>query len=75
MRFYDGSTNESIVQNHPQFDNLAQKLQTLDIFSFLQNYAIEKNYERIQILSKTNLPTFNLLEKKLVFYLMKKSLN
>lgn len=45
------------------------------ILSFLQDHAIKKNYERIQILSKTNLPTFDSLEKKLVFDLMKKSLN
>ena len=34
-----------------------------EILSYLQNFGWEKNYERIQILSKTNLPTFNLLEK------------
>jgi len=46
----------------------------LEIISFLQNHAIEKNYERIQILTKENLPAFDLLEYKISFHLMKKSL-
>ena len=45
-----------------------------DIFYYLQNYAIEKNYERIQILTKENLPFFDSLEYKISFNLMKKSL-
>ncbi|MDH3311625.1 MAG: GNAT family N-acetyltransferase [Nitrosopumilus sp.] len=46
----------------------------LEIISFLQNHAIEKNYERIQILTKEHLPTFDSLEYKISFHLMKKSL-
>jgi hypothetical protein len=48
---------------------------TLQIISFLQNYAIDKNYERIQILSKEKLSTLNSLEHKISFHLMKKSLD
>ncbi len=47
---------------------------TLQIILFLQNYAIENNYERIQILTKEQLQTFDLLEHKLSFHLMKKFL-
>ena len=47
---------------------------TLQILSFLQNYALDNNYERIQILTKERLPLFNSLECKISFHLMKKSL-
>ena len=47
---------------------------TLQIISFLQNYGMEKNYERIQILTKEKLPSFDTLEHKISFHLMKKSL-
>jgi len=46
----------------------------LNIISFLQNFAIEQNYERIQILTREKLPNFNSLEYKISFNLMKKSL-
>ena len=47
---------------------------SLQIISFLQNHAIEKNYERIQILTKEKLPVFDTLEHKISFHLMKKNL-
>ncbi|MFQ5496418.1 MAG: GNAT family N-acetyltransferase [Nitrosopumilus sp.] len=47
---------------------------SLQIISFLQNYAIEKNYERIQILTKEKLPVYDTLEHKISFHLMKKNL-
>jgi hypothetical protein len=47
---------------------------TLQILSFLQNYSMEHNYERIQILTKETLPIFDSLEYKISFNLMKKSL-
>lgn len=50
------------------------KNSVLEIISFLQNHAIEKNYERIQILTKEYLPAFDSLEHKISFHLMKKSL-
>jgi len=44
-----------------------------DIFYYIQNLAFQKNYKRIQILTKLNsLPNLEGLERKLVFYLMKK---
>ena len=47
---------------------------SLQIISFLQNFGKEKNYERIQILTKEQLPVFNSLEHRISFHLMKKSL-
>ncbi len=46
----------------------------LEILSFLQNLGIEKNYERIQILTREKLPNFDSLEWKISFHLMMKSL-
>ena len=45
-----------------------------NILYYLQNYAIEKNYERIQILTKEKLQTSDYLKYKISFNLMKKSL-
>ena len=45
-----------------------------EILSFLQNFGWEKNYERIQILTKEKLPNFDSLEFKISFHLMKKFL-
>ncbi|HXV66861.1 MAG TPA: GNAT family N-acetyltransferase [Nitrosopumilaceae archaeon] len=46
-----------------------------EILSYIQNYASQTNYEKIQILTKLkNLPKINSLEKKLSFYLMKKEI-
>lgn len=42
------------------------------ILSFLQNFGWNKNYERIQILTKEKLPSFDTLEFKILFHLMKK---
>lgn len=47
---------------------------TLEIISFLQNYAIQNNYTRIQILSKEQIPSFDSLELRISFYLVKKLL-
>jgi len=47
---------------------------TLQIIHFLQNYGMENNYKRIQILTKERLVSSNFLEHKLSFNLMKKSL-
>ena len=44
-----------------------------EILSYLQNFGWEKNYERIQILTKEKLPNFDTLESKISFHLMKKS--
>ena len=78
----DGDVSTAILTDSEHFDNtLIVTLfsdshdSTLQIISFLQNHAIEKNYARIQILSKEKLPAFNSLEHKISFYLMKKSLD
>lgn len=47
---------------------------TSQILNFLQNYGMKNNYDRIQILTKEKLLTSDLLEYKLSFHLMKKSL-
>jgi len=48
---------------------------TLQIISFLQNYAMEKNYKKIQILTKEQMPLFDSLDYRVSFHLMKKSLS
>ena len=45
-----------------------------EVLSFLQNFGWEKNYDRIQILTKEKLPNFDSLEYKISFHLMKKFL-
>ena len=51
------------------------KSNTMNILSFLQNYGFEKNYRRIQILTKESLPKFRKLEHKILFHLMQKLLS
>jgi len=51
------------------------KINTLNVISFLQNYGFEKNYHRIQILTKETLPEFKNLEQKISFHLMQKLLS
>ena len=77
---YDGITSLAIFSDSEHFD------QTLivtiiqgnhngirDIFYYLQNLAFQKNYKRIQILTKLNsLPNLDGLQRQLVFFLMKK---
>jgi len=43
---------------------------TLDLVSYIQNYGAEKNYKKIQILTKEKLPLLNTLEHKITFNLM-----
>ena len=51
------------------------KSNTMNILSFLQNYGFEKNYRRVQILTKESLPKFRKLEHKILFHLMQKLLS
>jgi len=51
------------------------KNNTTNIISFLQNYGFEKNYQRVQILTKESLPEFRKLEHKILFHLMQKLLS
>ena len=46
-----------------------------EIILFLQNFAYQNNYQRIQILSKEDLSILNSLEFKISFNLMRKSLS
>ena len=77
----DGENSIVILTDSEHFDKTlvvtmfsGSQNTTLQIISFLQNYGIEKNYERIQILTKEQLPLFDSLEHKISFHLMKKSL-
>ena len=77
----DGEDSIAIIIDSEHFDKTlivtlfsSSQNTTLQIISFLQNYGIEKNYERIQILTKEQLPLFDSLEHKIAFHLMKKSL-
>ena len=77
----DGKSSIAILTDSEHFDKTlivtlfsGSKNTTLQIISFLQNYGIEKRYERIQILTKEQLPLFDSLEHRILFHLMKKSL-
>ena len=77
----DGEDSIAIIIDSEHFDKTlivtlfsSSQNTTLQIISFLQNYGMEKNYERIQILTKEKLPSFDTLEHKISFHLMKKSL-
>ena len=48
---------------------------TLNLISYIRNFAFENHYQRIQILSKEILPTLEDLEHRLSFHLMIKKLN
>ena len=77
----DGKESIAILTDSEHFDNTlivtlfsGSQSTTLQVISFLQNYGIEKSYERIQILAKEQLPLFDSLEHRISFHLMKKSL-
>jgi len=77
----DGKDSIAILTDSEHFDKTlivtlfsGSQNATLQILYFLQNYGIEKNYERIQILTKEQLPFFDSLEHRISFHLMKKSL-
>lgn len=78
----DGDISVAILTDSEHFDKTlivtlfsGSSDSTFQILSFLQNYAMEKNYKRIQILSKEKICNFNSLEYKISFYLMKKFLD
>ena len=77
----DGKDSIAILTDSEHFDKTlivtlfsGSQNTTLQILYFLQNYGIEKNYERIQILTKEQLPFFDSLEHRISFHLMKKFL-
>lgn len=78
----DDTTSTAILSDSEHFDNTlivtlfsSSEKTVLQIILFLQNYAIENNYNRIQILTKEKLPNLDLLEHKLSFHLLKKHLD
>jgi len=77
----DGNESIAILTDSEHFDKTlivtlfsGSQNTDLQIIAFLQNYGKEKNYERIQILTKEQLPVFDSLEHRISFHLMKKSL-
>ena len=77
----NGKTSVAIIGDYKHLDKtlivtlFSGSFDTLcNILFYLQNHAIEKNYERIQILTKEKLEPFNFLEYKISFNLLKKSL-
>ena len=77
----DGKNSIAILTDSEHFDKTlivtlfsGSQNTTLQLISFLQNYGMEGNYERIQILTQEQLPLFDSLEHKISFHLMKKSL-
>ena len=78
----NGKTSVAIIGDYKHLDKtlivtlFSGSFDTLsNILFYLQNYSIEKNYERIQILTKEKLTSFDSLEYKISFNLMKKSLH
>ena len=77
----NGKTSVAIIGDYKHLDKtlivtlFSGSFETLfELLSYLQNHAFEKNYERIQILTKNELESFDSLEYKISFNLMKKSL-
>ncbi len=77
----DGKNSIAILTDSEHFDKTlivtlfsGSQNTALQVISFLQNYGNEKSYERIQILTKEQLPLFDSLEHRISFHLMKKSL-
>lgn len=77
----NGKISLAIIGDYKHFDKtliitlFSGSSNTLfDILSYLQNYAIKNNFERIQILTREKLDSFDTLEYKISFNLMKKSL-
>ncbi|MFB5611725.1 MAG: GNAT family N-acetyltransferase [Nitrosarchaeum sp.] len=48
---------------------------TLNLILYIQNYGAKNNYQKIQILTRENLPLLNFLEHKITFNLMQHTLH
>jgi len=77
----DGEISLAILTDSEHFDKTlivtlfsGSQNSSSQIISYLQNYAMENKYERIQILTKEQLSIFDSLEHKISFHLMKKTL-
>lgn len=78
----DSKTSTAILSNSEHFENTlivtlfsGSEKTTSQIMLFLQNHAIQNNYNRIQILTKEKLPHFDLLEHNISFHLLRKNLD
>ena len=78
----NGKKTNAIIGNYKHIDNTlivtlsSGSFDTLsNVLSYLQNFAFENNYDRIQILTNKKLEFFDSLDYKISFYLMKKSLH
>ena len=78
----NGKKTTAIIGNYKHIDNTlivtlsSDSFDTLsNVLFYLQNFAFENNYERIQILTNKKLEFFDALDYKISFYLMKKSLH
>ena len=76
-----GDVSTAIMTDSEHFDKTlivtlfsGSQNNTLDLISYIQNYGAEKNYKKIQILTKEKLPFLHTLEHKIVFNLMQKFL-
>ncbi|NIM26039.1 MAG: GNAT family N-acetyltransferase [Nitrososphaeria archaeon] len=82
---YSDTTNNksvAILGESEHFDNTlivtlfaGSESDTKNILLFLQNFGAEKQYKRIQILSKESFSNFNNLEHRLTFHLVQKLLS
>jgi len=77
-----GDISIAILSDSEHFDKTlivtlfsGSQINTLELISYIQNYGAEKNYQKIQILTKEKLPFTNILEHKITFNLMKKFLH
>lgn len=78
----DNNKTTAILEDSEHFKNTlivtlfaGSELNTTNLLCFLQNYGYEKNYQRVQILTKETLPEFENLDSKLSFHLMQKLLS
>ena len=78
----NGKKTTAIIGNYKHIDNTLivtlspGSFDTLsNVLFYLQNFAFENTYERIQILTNKKLEFFDSLDYKISFYLMKKSLH
>ncbi|MCE9651588.1 MAG: GNAT family N-acetyltransferase [Nitrosarchaeum sp.] len=77
-----GDISIAILSDSEHFDKTlivtlssGSQINTLELISYIQNFGAEKNYQKIQILTKEKLPLTNTLEHKIAFNLMKKFLH
>lgn len=77
-----GDVSVAIMTDSEHFDKTlivtlfsGSQTNTLDLVSYIQNYGAEKNYHKIQILTKEKLPFLKTLEHKITFNLMQKFLH